>query len=74
MTDAQHVVPLMLSTQQAARLAGCGVRAIREAIKRGLIPAVKLGPHFRIPRQPFLQFLEKGDRSLIEPDATASVA
>ena len=58
--------PAVLTTEEAAAIARCGTRAIRAWIRRGLVPAIKVGPHYRIPRRPFVEFLERGDASLVE--------
>ena len=56
----------VLSASEAATLARCGRRAVYSWIRRGVIPAVKAGPWFRIPTRPFLAYLEHGDATLIE--------
>ncbi len=58
----------VLTTEEAAAIARCGPSAIRSLIKRGLVPAIKVGPHYRIPRRPFVEFLERGDPSLVAQD------
>ena len=51
---------------EAAALAHCGPRAIHSLIRRGLVPAIKVGPWYRLARRPFLDYLERGDAALIE--------
>ena len=58
--------PIVLSVNEAAALAHCGPRAIHSLIRRGLVPAIKVGPWYRIARRPFLAYLERGDATLIE--------
>jgi excisionase family DNA binding protein len=43
---------------EAARVAGCGDRAIRNGIANGTIPHVKFGRNIVIPRVAFLRWLE----------------
>ncbi len=58
----EHAV---LTVAEAAALARCGRRAIYGLIQTGRVPAVKVGPWYRIPMRPFVDYLEHGDATLV---------
>lgn len=43
--------PLILGTEEAAKLIGSNTARIRELCKAGIIPNVRLGRAYRIPRE-----------------------
>lgn len=45
---------------EAARAAGTGERAIREAVKAGTIPSIRLSRNILIPRAAFTRWLDSG--------------
>jgi len=45
---------------EAARVAGSGERAIRDGIREGRIPHIKLSRNILIPREAFHRWLESG--------------
>jgi excisionase family DNA binding protein len=47
-----------LKVIEAAQMAGCGERAIRNGINAGEIPALRFGRSIRIPKSTFLKWLE----------------
>ena len=55
---AKTVESLTIRVPEAAALAGCGERAIRDAIAQGRIPVVPLGRTFLISRPVFVRWLE----------------
>lgn len=58
--------PLTVSVAQAARLLGVGESAIRGAVARGELEAVRIGKLIRIKRAPLLEKLELPDDYEIE--------
>jgi excisionase family DNA binding protein len=42
---------------EAARIAGCGDRALRKAIAEGKVPHLRFGRNILIPRLAFLKYL-----------------
>jgi excisionase family DNA binding protein len=55
-TDSTRVT---LKVPEAARIAGCGARAIRNGINHGSIPHIKFGRNIVIPRAAFLRWLDR---------------
>jgi len=55
-TDGTRVT---LKIPEAARIAGCGARAIRNGINDGSIPHIKFGRNIVIPRAAFLRWLDR---------------
>ena len=51
-------VRVTLKVGEAAKLAGCGQRAIRNGVDEGSIPHLRFGRNSVIPRAAFLQWLE----------------
>jgi excisionase family DNA binding protein len=51
-------VRVTMKVPEAARIAGCGERAIRNGIEEGTIPHLKFGRNIVIPRSTFLAWLE----------------
>lgn len=49
--------PLTLSVPQAAKLLGVGESAVRSAVRRGDLPAVRIGKLIRVMRAPVLEML-----------------
>jgi excisionase family DNA binding protein len=49
---------LTLKIREAARLAGCGDKAIRNGVKDGSIPHLRFGRLILIPRSAFLRYLD----------------
>jgi excisionase family DNA binding protein len=49
---------LTLKIHEAAALAGCGQKAIRNGIAAGYIPCLRLGRNLLIPRSAFLRWLD----------------
>lgn len=60
-TKATHQEPLTLSAAEAAAMIPMGIRQFRDAVRRGEIPAVKLGTKIRVPRKKFLAFINGED-------------
>jgi len=52
-----EVICETMKIPEAARVAGCGQRAIRNEIAAGVIPHLKFGRNIVIPKQAFLRFL-----------------
>jgi excisionase family DNA binding protein len=56
---------LVLTPKEAMKLLRCSRGVIYEGIRRGTIPAVKLGPRkVVIPKHAFMRWLENGGNSL----------
>jgi excisionase family DNA binding protein len=49
---------------EAAKVAGCGERSIREGIKSGKIPVLPLSRTILIPRAAFHKWLDSGGKSV----------
>jgi excisionase family DNA binding protein len=49
-----------LKVREAAALAGCGERAIRDGVKAGRIPTLKLNRNILIPRASFQRLVDSG--------------
>ena len=60
----------VLSVDEAAAIARCGRRAIYALIKKGRVPAVRVGPWLRITGRPFFAYLEAGDIDLVRESAS----
>lgn len=54
---------LTLKVPEAAKLAGCGDRSIRNAIAEGAIPHLKFGRNIVIPRSAFLRWLDSAGQN-----------
>lgn len=52
-----------LKVEEAAKIAGCGTRAIRNGVADGTIPCVRLSRNILIPRAAFLRWLDNGSRT-----------
>jgi excisionase family DNA binding protein len=52
-----------LKVPEAAQIAGCGERAIRNGIDEGTIPHIKFGRNIRIPRSAFLRWIDSAGAS-----------
>lgn len=48
-----------LTTSVAGRLLGCTGRTIRNLIKRGMLPAVKIGSDYRVFRNALIEYKKK---------------
>jgi len=55
-----HQARATIKVAEAAAIAGCGERAIREGIRSGKIPHLKTGRNILIPRFAFLKWIESG--------------
>ena len=53
-----------LRVKEAAALAGCGERAIRDGVKAGKIPTLKLNRNILIPRASFQRLVDSGTLSV----------
>jgi excisionase family DNA binding protein len=51
-------VRVTLKVHEAAEIAGCGDRAIRNMIAAGKIPSIRFGRNVVIPRSAFLRWLD----------------
>lgn len=51
-------VRITLKVSEAADLAGCGERSIRNGIAAGIIPHIKFGRNIVIPKTAFLRCLD----------------
>jgi excisionase family DNA binding protein len=52
-------LPLMLTVEEAARVARCGRGAAYAAVHRGDIPSVRIGRTIRVPRDRLIAVLER---------------
>jgi excisionase family DNA binding protein len=52
-----------LKVREAAQIAGCGERAIRNGIDEGSIPHLRFGRNIVIPRSAFLRYLDAAGQS-----------
>jgi excisionase family DNA binding protein len=59
-TDGTRVT---LKVQEAAKIAGCGTRAIRNGVADGSIPSIRLSRNILIPRAAFLRWLDSAGAS-----------
>lgn len=51
-----------MKVAEAARIAGCGERAIRNGISEGRIPHLRFGRNIVIPRSAFLRWIDSGGK------------
>jgi DNA binding domain, excisionase family len=56
-------VSVTLNVAEAAQIAGCGERAIRNGINEGAIPHIRFGRNIRIPRGTFLRWIDTAGAS-----------
>jgi excisionase family DNA binding protein len=52
-----------LKVLEAAQIAGCGERAIRNGVADGSIPHLRFGRNIRIPRSAFLRWIDNAGRT-----------
>ncbi len=57
MTTSAAALPLMLTVEEAGRLAGISLRHTYRLVQDGTIPSVRLGGAIRVPRDRLLEFL-----------------
>jgi excisionase family DNA binding protein len=53
--------PLVLTVEEAARELRIGRSAAYDAVRRGELPAIRIGRSLRIPRHRLVGMLENGD-------------
>ena len=51
-----------LKVPEAAKLMGCGEKAIRNGVAAGHIPHLRLGRNIIIPRDAFLRYIDSAGR------------
>ena len=56
-------MPLVLSVEDIADTLAIGRNKAYCLVKSGEIRALKLGQHYRIPREAFVEFIKRGDKS-----------
>lgn len=54
---------MTLKVPEAAQIAGCGERAIRNGIDDGSIPHLRFGRNIVIPRSAFIRWLDSAGRT-----------
>jgi excisionase family DNA binding protein len=60
---AQENTRVTLKVPEAAQIAGCGERAIRNGIDDGSIPHLRFGRNIVIPRAAFLRWIDTAGQS-----------
>ena len=56
-------MPLVLSVEDIADTLAIGRNKAYALVNKGTIKALKIGQHYRIPREEFIDFIKKGARS-----------
>ena len=56
-------MPLVLSVEDIADTLAIGRNKAYNLVKSGEIKALKLGQHYRIPREAFVEFIKRDDKS-----------
>lgn len=57
-------MPLVLSVEDIADTLAIGRNKAYYLVNTGTIKALKLGQHYRIPREEFINFIKKGAQSV----------
>lgn len=57
------VMPLVLSVEDIADTLAIGRNKAYALVNTGAIKALKIGQHYRIPREEFIDFIKKGAQS-----------
>lgn len=57
------VMPLVLSVEDIADTLAIGRNKAYALVNTGTIKAIKIGQHYRIPRDEFINFIKKGAQS-----------
>ena len=57
------VMPLVLSVEDVADTLAIGRNKAYALVNTGIIKALKIGQHYRIPRDEFIDFIKKGAQS-----------
>ena len=56
-------MPLVLSVEDVADTLAIGRNKAYGLVNSGTIKAVKIGQHYRVPREEFIDFIKKGAQS-----------
>ena len=56
-------MPLVLSVEDIADTLAIGLNKAYGLVNSGTIKALKIGQHYRIPRDEFIEFVKKGAQS-----------
>lgn len=56
-------MPLVLNVEDIADTLAIGRNKAYALVKSGEIKALKLGQHYRIPRESFIEFIKRGEKS-----------
>lgn len=56
-------MPLVLSVEDIADTLAIGRNKAYSLVNTGTIKALKLGQHYRVPREEFINFIKKGAQS-----------
>ena len=57
------VMPLVLSVEDIADTLAIGRNKAYSLVNNGTIKALKIGQHYRIPREEFIEFVKNGAQS-----------
>ena len=58
-----EAMPLVLSVEDIADTLAIGRNKAYALVNKGTIKALKIGQHYRIPRDEFIDFIKKGAQS-----------
>ena len=58
-----ETMPLVLSVEDVAATLAIGRNKAYALVNTGTIKALKIGQHYRIPREEFIDFIKKGAQS-----------
>ncbi len=58
-----EAMPLVLSVEDITNTLAIGRNKAYALVNSGSIPALKIGQHYRIPRDEFIDFIKKGTQS-----------
>lgn len=56
-------MPLVLSVEDVADTLAIGRNKAYALVNKGTIKALKIGQHYRIPREELIDFIKKGEQS-----------
>jgi len=56
-------MPFVLSAEDIADTLNIGINKTYALIKSGKIKSLKLGQHYRIPRESFIEFIKHGEKN-----------
>jgi excisionase family DNA binding protein len=65
--ESTRISESLMTVEEAKRILRIGLRQTYELVKDGTIPSIKLGRTIRIPRRPFMTWVQTGHWPLDPP-------